>query len=313
MLALSQQHINARVLCIADPFLLHSRANQLHANITIHTVDDATLTPPHHPGNLYVLPVTLHKPVTAGKLDQANATYVLQCLQVAVKLLQLEIAAALVTGPVHKGIINDAGIPFTGHTEYLAELAGGTPVMMLASQHPPGKHLRVALVTMHLPLSEVSAAITPKLLEQVIRILHSDLRDKFAIASPRILICGLNPHAGEGGHLGREEIDIIEPVLQRLRQEKLLLTGPLPADTLFTPKFLDQADAVLAMYHDQGLPVLKFSSFGKAINITLGLPIIRTSVDHGTALDLAGTGKADPGSLRAALDLAVDLALKSHV
>ena len=312
LLALAQQPIDARVLCIADPFLLHSRAAMLRLNIDIHTVNDAALTPVHLPGNLSVLPVSLRKPVTPGQLDRNNAAYVLQCLDTAVALIQQEIADAMVTGPVHKGVINDAGIAFTGHTEYLAALSGGTPVMMLSSPYLPGKQLRVALATTHLPLSAVSAAITPAVLEQVIRILHRDLRDKFAIAKPRILVCGLNPHAGEDGHLGREEIDVIEPVLNRLRQEHYLLTGPLPADTLFTAKYLDHADAVLAMYHDQGLPVLKFSSFGKAINITLGLPIIRTSVDHGTALDLAGTGKADAGSLRAAIDLAIELALKSR-
>lgn len=303
MLALAQQHLDARLLCIADPFLLHSRAAMLHADVNIHTVEDATATPVHHAGNLAVYPVTLIKPVTAGKLDIANAPYVLQCLDIAVTLIQQNIAQAMVTGPVHKGIINDAGIAFTGHTEYLAARAGGTPVMMLASNQ-----LRVALATTHLPLAEVSAAITPATLEQVIRILHADLRDKFGINHPKILVCGLNPHAGENGHLGREEIDIIEPVLNRLRAEHIHLTGPLPADTLFTAKYLDHADAVLAMYHDQGLPVLKYSSFGKAINITLGLPIIRTSVDHGTALDLAGTGNADAGSLRVAVDLAIDLA-----
>lgn len=305
MLALAQQHIPARLLCIADPFLLHSRAAQLQSDINIHTVENPSLTPVHRAGNLAVFPLTLNKPVTSGKLDSANAHYVLQCLDTAVTLIQQEIAQALVTGPVHKGIINDAGITFTGHTEYLAALTGGTPVMMLASEK-----MRVALATTHLPLADVSAAITPASLEQVIRILRADLHNKFGIAKPRILVCGLNPHAGEDGHLGREEIDVIQPVLQKLRGENFDLTGPLPADTLFTAKYLDHADAVLAMYHDQGLPVLKYSSFGKAINITLGLPIIRTSVDHGTALDLAGTGKADAGSLRAAVDLANDLATR---
>ncbi|MDQ1363940.1 MAG: 4-hydroxythreonine-4-phosphate dehydrogenase [Pseudomonadota bacterium] len=305
VLALARQHIPARLLCIADPFLLHSRAALLHADINIHTLNDPALTPMHHPGNLAVYPVALNKPVIPGKLDAANAAYVLQCLDTAVMLIQQGAAQALVTGPVHKGIINDAGMAFTGHTEYLAALTGGTPVMMLASEK-----MRVALATTHLPLSEVSAAITPAVLEQVIRILHADLRSKFGIANPRILVCGLNPHAGENGHLGREEIDIIEPALERLRQERMHLTGPLPADTLFTAKYLDTADAVLALYHDQGLPVLKYSSFGKAINITLGLPIIRTSVDHGTALELAGTARADAGSLRIATDLALDLARK---
>jgi len=211
---------------------------------------------------------------------------------------------ALVTGPVHKGIINDAGLPFTGHTEFLAELTHSTPVMMLATEG-----LRVALVTTHLPLAEISRAITPQLLEQITRTLHTDLQTRFGIADPVILVCGLNPHAGEGGHLGTEEIEVITPVLDRLRQEGMQLQGPLPADTLFTPHYLQQADAVLAMYHDQGLPVLKHMGFGRAVNITLGLPIIRTSVDHGTALDLAGSGKANQGSLDTALKTAREMAL----
>jgi len=206
----------------------------------------------------------------------------------------------MVTAPVHKGVINDAGIAFSGHTEFIADITGGAPVMLLAT---PG--LRVALATTHLPLRDVSAAITADSLTRVIRILHRDLHHRFSIPQPNILVCGLNPHAGEGGHLGREEIDIIEPVLQHLRSVGLSLQGPLPADTLFTPKYLDQADAVLAMYHDQGLPVLKYKGFGQAVNITLGLPIIRTSVDHGTALDLAGSGKANLGSLRFAIETAI--------
>jgi 4-hydroxythreonine-4-phosphate dehydrogenase len=210
---------------------------------------------------------------------------------------------ALVTAPVHKGVINDAGIPFTGHTEYLAARCGADlPVMMLV-----GGGLRVALATTHLPLSQVSSALTAARLEQVIRVLNADLRAKFGCGAPRILVCGLNPHAGEGGHLGREEIEVIEPVIERLRAEGFGLTGPVPADTAFLPERLAGHDAVLAMFHDQGLPVLKHASFGHAVNVTLGLPIVRTSVDHGTALDLAGTGRADVGSLRAALRLAVDL------
>jgi 4-hydroxythreonine-4-phosphate dehydrogenase len=208
-----------------------------------------------------------------------------------------------VTGPVQKSIINDAGISFSGHTEYLAEKTHTEKVvMMLATEG-----LRVALATTHLPLKDVSAAITQDELTQVIKILHHDLQHHFGIAQPRILICGLNPHAGEGGHLGREEIDVINPVLEKLRANNMNLIGPLPADTLFTAKYLDKADAVLAMYHDQGLPVLKYKGFGNAVNITLGLPIIRTSVDHGTALDLAGTGKADMGSLRTAIQYALTM------
>jgi 4-hydroxythreonine-4-phosphate dehydrogenase len=209
--------------------------------------------------------------------------------------------AAVVTAPVHKGVINDAGVPFTGHTEFFAELTRAPlPVMMLAADQ-----LRVALATTHLPLKDVAAAITPQRLKQVLRILEHDLRVKYGILRPRILVCGLNPHAGEGGHLGHEEIDVIEPALRELRAEGLNLIGPLPADTLFTPRQLDGADAVLAMYHDQGLPVLKYAGFGHAVNITLGLPIVRTSVDHCTALDLAGTGRAESGSLEAAIAEAI--------
>jgi 4-hydroxythreonine-4-phosphate dehydrogenase len=213
----------------------------------------------------------------------------------------------MVTAPVQKSIINDAGVPFSGHTEYLAERTGGCyPVMMLATDT-----LRVALATTHLPLQEVSAAITDDLLTRVIRIIDHDLRARFGIAAPRILVCGLNPHAGESGHLGREEIEVIAPALERLRQEGLQLVGPAPADTAFTPHMLQQADAVLAMFHDQGLPVIKFAGFGDVVNITLGLPIVRTSVDHGTALSLAGTGKADASSLAKSMQVAMQMALRT--
>ncbi len=226
----------------------------------------------------------------------------LDTLRAATAACQTGEAHALVTGPVHKGVINDAGIAFTGHTEFLADLTGGHPVMLLAC---PG--LRVALATTHLPLAEVPRALDTATLERVLRILVSDLASRFGIVRPRVLVCGLNPHAGEGGHLGREEIEVIEPVVVRLRGEGLDLVGPLPADTAFTPPSLENADAVLAMYHDQGLPVLKHLGFGRAVNITLGLPIVRTSVDHGTALDLAGSGQADPGSRVAALEAALEL------
>jgi 4-hydroxythreonine-4-phosphate dehydrogenase len=297
---LAQREWPAPIVAIADPDLLRQRARQLGLPLVIEPFDSAL---PHHPGHLPVVPLSLAVPATPGRLERANAEYVLATLRRATTgCLQGEFQA-LVTGPVHKGIINDAGHPFTGHTEFLADLTGGTPVMMLAA---PG--LRVALVTTHLPLSEVSRAITPERLERITRILDHDLRQRFGIPRPRILVCGLNPHAGEGGHLGREEIEVITPVLDRLRAEGMALQGPLPADTLFTPNYLEQADAVLAMYHDQGLPVLKHLGFGRAVNITLGLPIIRTSVDHGTALDLAGTGKANLGSLEAALKTALQMA-----
>jgi 4-hydroxythreonine-4-phosphate dehydrogenase len=250
-----------------------------------------------------VLHVPLAAPSTPGRLDPANASYVLAVLDAATDGCLAGRFDAMVTAPVHKGVINEAGVRFTGHTEYLAERCGAPlPVMLLA-----GGGLRVALATTHLPLARVSAAITAHRLEGVLRVLDADLRAKFAIAAPRILVCGLNPHAGEGGHLGREEIEVIEPALERLRAQGLHLTGPVPADTAFLPARVAGHDAVLAMFHDQGLPVLKHASFGHAVNVTLGLPILRTSVDHGTALDLAGTGRADPGSLRAALRLAAEM------
>ncbi|HET19804.1 MAG TPA: 4-hydroxythreonine-4-phosphate dehydrogenase PdxA, partial [Chromatiales bacterium] len=254
-------------------------------------------------GELSIAPVPLRAPAHAGRLDPANAEYVLDTLRSATLACLSGELAGLVTGPVHKGVINEAGVPFTGHTEFLAELAGGYPVMMLATGH-----LRVALTTTHLPLREVADAIDQPTLEKVCRILDHDLRSRFGIARPRILVAGLNPHAGEGGHLGREEIEVIEPVLERLRGEGLDLVGPLPADTLFTRDRLQGADAVLAMYHDQGLPVLKYAGFGEAVNITLGLPLLRTSVDHGTALDLAGSGRARVDSLRQAVLMAHTMA-----
>ena len=239
-----------------------------------------------------------------GQLDSHNARYVLNTLDHAIKGCQSGVFDALVTGPVHKGIINDAGIAFSGHTEYLAEAtAAETVVMLLATEE-----LRVALVTTHVPLQEVSALITPERLQRSIRVLHHDLQQRFGIARPHIKVCGLNPHAGEDGHLGREEIDVLIPTLQGLRSEGIDLDGPLPADTVFNPRYIADSDAILAMYHDQGLPVLKHSGFGRAVNITLGLPIIRTSVDHGTALELAGTGNIDTGSLEVALEQAIRMA-----
>ncbi len=292
-------------IVLADPEVLATRAQQLGLSVPLLEYD------PNHietGTGVRVLPIRCAEPVKAGVLNPANADYVLQTLRRAVLGCVSGEFAAMVTAPLHKGVINDAGVPFTGHTEFLAELTGAPlPVMMLVADT-----LRVALVTTHVPLSKVSELITQPLLTQVLTILQADLQQKFAIANPHILVCGLNPHAGEGGHLGMEEIEVISPVLAQLTQQGMHLSGPMPADTLFTPRHLQHADAVLAMYHDQGLPVLKHVGFGKAVNITLGLPIIRTSVDHGTALDLAGTGKADTGSLLAALQLAHQLALKKN-
>ncbi len=301
-LQLMQRPCAAELVILADPDLLSQRAAQLGLAVKIEAFDAATIPSLPAPGVLRVLPIPLAAPVTAGHLDAANAGYVLDCLRRAVRGCEQRLFDALVTGPVHKGIINEAGLPFTGHTEFLGELTGAEPVMMLAI---PG--LRVALATTHLPLAAVASAITSSRLKRVIEVLHRDLLQHFGIAHPHILICGLNPHAGEGGHLGREEIEVIGPVVEILRRQGMSLQGPLPADTLFTPKYLEQADAVLAMYHDQGLPVLKYCGFGRAVNITLGLPIIRTSVDHGTALELAGTGLASVGSLEAAVSTALHM------
>ncbi|MEH6491512.1 4-hydroxythreonine-4-phosphate dehydrogenase PdxA [Halopseudomonas sp.] len=297
---IAQQPSAAQRVVIADPELMRSRAQQLGLPLELLPYDPDALAAPQAAGQLSILPVPLAAPCEAGRLDARNALYVLETLRLAGEGCLNGRFAAVVTAPVHKGIINEAGVPFSGHTEFFAEqTATEQVVMMLAC---PG--LRVALATTHLPLRAVADSITGPLLERVIRILQADLINKFGIARPRILVCGLNPHAGEDGHLGREELDIVIPALNALRAEGIELIGPLPADTLFTAKHLDKADAVLAMYHDQGLPVLKHKGFGQAVNITLGMPIIRTSVDHGTALDLAGTGLADAGSLRVAIDTA---------
>jgi 4-hydroxythreonine-4-phosphate dehydrogenase len=292
-----------QLVAIADPDLLKQRAATLGLPLKVQPFDPALPPTPSRAGELCVLPTQLAAPATAGRLDPANAGYVLETLRLAVEGCLDGRFDALVTGPVHKGVINDSGIPFTGHTEYLAEHSA-TPrvVMMLATEG-----LRVALATTHLPLAEVSHHITRTSLEEVIRILHRDLVQRFGISAPQILVCGLNPHAGEGGHLGHEELEIIGPVLEQLRGEGMKLFGPLPADTLFTPRYLSEADAVLAMYHDQGLPVLKHMGFGRAVNITLGLPFIRTSVDHGTACELAGSGKAETGSLKYAIEVACEM------
>ncbi len=290
-LSLAGARFPARIVVVGDRGLLRQRAERLGIDI------DA----------LDIRHVPLRAPVTAGRLDAANARYVLELLDVALAGCVAGEFAAMVTAPVHKGIINDAGMPFTGHTEYLAERTHTPRVVMMLAGTGELAGLRVALATTHLPLKEVSAAITQTELTTTLRILHGDLVAKFGIPRPRILVAGLNPHAGEGGHLGREEIEVIAPVLERLRDEGMDLVGPLPADTLFTRKVLAGSDAQLAMYHDQGLAVLKYAAFEEGINITLGLPILRTSVDHGTALDLAGTGRADTRSLFAAVKLAADI------
>ncbi|HEY9396474.1 MAG TPA: 4-hydroxythreonine-4-phosphate dehydrogenase PdxA [Burkholderiales bacterium] len=285
-LALTERRFDARLIVLADQALLAARATMLGRT--------ASDLPVHH--------VALGARCVAGQLDAANSPYVLRLLDEAIDGCLSGRYAAMVTAPVQKSVINDAGIPFTGHTEYLAQRAASDVVMMLA-----GGGLRVALATTHLAIKDVSGALTGAVLIRTIRIIDADLRRRFGLVHPRILVAGLNPHAGESGYLGREEIEVISPVLEALRSEGLDVRGPLPADTLFTPHQLADADCALAMYHDQGLPVLKYASFGHGVNITLGLPFIRTSVDHGTALDLAGTGKADAGSLFEAIEAAIEM------
>ena len=298
---LAATDLAADLIVIGDPGLIQqaaaTRGLRLHIN-----PDDGRRIRRRERDTLRCVATPLRAATRWGRLDAANAPHVLDTLARAADGCMSGAFDAVVTAPVHKGIINDAGMAFTGHTEFFAQRAHVDVVMMLATPS-----LRVALATTHLPLACVSAAITRESLERTLRILHADLRAKFAISSPRIAVLGLNPHAGEGGHLGREEIDVIMPLLSTLRDEGMRLIGPLPADTAFTPTHLRECDAVLAMYHDQGLPVLKAQGFGEAVNLTLGLPYIRTSVDHGTALDLAGHGKADPSSLFAAARMALDL------
>ena len=290
-ISLAGKVFSAEITIIADQELLNARARQLGM-----TLEGLTI---HH--------VPLAVPCLAGQLNSANSGYVLETLTLATQGCLQGRFDAMVTAPVHKGVINDAGIAFTGHTEFLAELTHSQQVVMMLV----GGGMRVALATIHLPLKEVPQSISRQSLESIIRVLHDDLTNRFDIAQPHILVAGLNPHAGESGYLGMEEIDTIIPVLEKLRREGFTLIGPLPADTMFSPTNLAHADCFLAMYHDQGLTVLKHASFGGGVNVTLGLPIIRTSVDHGTALELAGKGKADSGSLVAALELAIELVLKS--
>lgn len=302
-IGLADKPMDAELVLVADPQLIEQRAKALGKTVQLQLMTPDQAPTPHQPGSLKIIPVKLTEPVQAGQLNAANGRYVLACLDAAVAALGEAYPAALVTGPVHKGIINEAGVSFSGHTEYLTEItAAREPVMMLATEG-----LRVALVTTHLPLAEVAEKITRERVELILNILNRDLQQRFGIAQPKIAVCGLNPHAGESGHLGREEIEVISPVIERLNDQGMALRGPLPADTLFIPKHLDWADAVLAMYHDQGLPVLKYKGFGRAVNVTLGLPIIRTSVDHGTALELAATGKADGGSLDYAIHVALEM------
>jgi len=290
------------LVVVADPGLLEATLRQLGLEIAVQVLDGPS--DPLETRSIACLPISLAAPAVPGRLDTANAAYVIETLRVAADHCLSGRAAGMVTAPVHKGVINDAGIAFSGHTEFLAQCAGVERVVMMLA----ARDLRVALATTHLPLAQVPAAINHADLTQTLRILHADLQDRFGLENPHIVVLGLNPHAGEGGHLGSEEITVIEPVLAKMREAGFRLQGPLPADTAFLPERLKSVDAVLAMYHDQGLPVLKYAGFGEAVNVTLGLPFVRTSVDHGTALDLAGAGRAETGSLAAAIEMARELA-----
>ena len=306
-LALARRELPCELVCLADRDMLAERARLLGLDVELRDYDGAARPGAprrHEPGTLIIEHYPLTTPSTPGRLDKTNARYVLNLLDRATDGALSGEFAAVVTAPVHKGVINDSGTPFTGHTEYLAARTHAPlPVMMLAS-----KAMRVALATTHLPLRDVSAAITIESLTEVVTILHRDLVKWWGIKQPRIAVCGLNPHAGESGHLGDEEIRVIGPAIERLAKSGLRVSGPMPADTAFVPRILADFDAVVAMYHDQGLPVIKHAAFDTAVNITLGLPILRTSVDHGTALDLAGTGRADSSSLASAIGLAIELA-----
>jgi len=300
---IAQQPWPVDIIAIADPDLLLQRSKQLGLPLHIHECDLNSTPTFHEPGTLNVFPIKLHTTVEAGKLNPDNAEYVIQTLRQAADLCLNKQASAIVTGPVHKGIINQAGIAFTGHTEFFAQHCHVAHTVMLFVVD----ELKVALATTHLPLAQVSQAITQERLRLTLAILNTELKRQFGISSPRILICGLNPHAGEGGYLGQEEINTITPLINELCKQGFQLEGPLPADTLFTQQYLKRADAVLAMYHDQALPLVKYLGFGHAVNVTLGLPFVRTSVDHGTAVDIAGKNTADPGSMAAALKLAITL------
>ena len=305
-LDLPQFQLPARCVVLADIDLMRERARLLGKDVQIVPYQADKL--PSDSNTVEVLHIPVAEPVQAGILNVNNAPYVIDLLDRAHQGIVAGEFAGMVTAPLHKGIINDAGKPFSGHTEYLADISHTPQVVMMLA----GGGLRVALVTTHLPLKDIAAQITPELLSSVIHILHNDLQHKFHIENPRILVTGLNPHAGEQGHLGHEELDVIIPTLQKLQADGLDIKGPYPADTVFEPFILKDGDAVLAMYHDQGLPVLKYASFGKGVNITLGLPFIRTSVDHGTALDLAGTGRAMSGSLQAAVEYALQMHAPQH-
>ncbi len=309
ILKAAQQAWNAELIIIGDPDLLRARAKQLQLPVQLEIFDNNQLAQAHQLNTLKIIPLKLNASSETGQLNSANASHVIRSLELATDYCLEKKAHALVTGPVHKAVLNTAGIPFTGHTEFLAQRCQAQQTLMLFVVDK----LKVALATTHVPLIDVPKKITIEHLLRTLRLLHCELKNRFGYADPHILVCGLNPHAGESGHMGREEIEIITPALNQLRAENIHVTGPLPADTIFTEKILTSADAIFAMYHDQALPVIKHLGFDRAVNITLGLPIIRTSVDHGTALDLAGTGRANAGSLIAAIELAILLSNKSII
>lgn len=300
---LAQTATDFEWVVLGDQTLLQQRAEQIGLKVDCAPYQLGQTPTPNQAGQLKVWHCPLKVPSTAGELAVENADYVLQLLYLAIDACLEQQFDAMVTGPIHKGIINEAGLVFSGHTELLAERSNTDQVVMMLAT--PG--LRVPLATTHLPLRDVPDAITPALLENVIRITYASLTDQFGITSPQLYVAGLNPHAGESGHMGREEIEVMIPVMEQLRAEGLNLIGPLPADTMFTPPNIAKSDAMLAMYHDQGLPVLKHKGFGQAVNITLGLPFVRTSVDHGTALDIAGTGQASASSFAYAMQVALEM------
>ena len=308
ILKIAQLPWPAELVVIGDPNLLRARAQELQLPIELNQIDSSDLTPIthlHQPGQLKIIPIELAAPCRTGKLNSQNAAFVIHCLELATDYCLQKKAHALVTGPIHKAIVNTAGISFSGHTEFLEKRCNAKKTIMLFIVDT----IKVALATTHIPLAEVPQKITVAYLTETIRLLNTELKKYFGYTQPHILVSGLNPHAGEEGYLGREEIEIISPAITLLRAEKIHITGPLPADTIFTEKHLQSADAIFGMYHDQALPVIKYMGFDRAVNMTLGLPIIRTSVDHGTALDIAGTGLANAGSLSAAIQLAIELSI----
>ena len=302
--AIAQQNWPVQLVIVGCRKVMTERAEQLGLPLSLVDYDSNATPQPQQAGTLTIKDIPTEAEVVAGELNPSNGAYVVETLRVASEINISGEFDAIVTGPVHKGLINKAGIAFSGHTEYFAHQANCSDVVMMLAT--PG--LRVALVTTHIPLAYVSKAITPERLQKVTRILDNDLREKFGIEQPKIYACGINPHAGEDGHLGREEIEVMNPAFAELRDEGINVIGPLPADTIFQEKYLQDADAILSMYHDQGLPVLKYKGFGSSVNITLGLPFVRTSVDHGTALELAGTNQAEAGSMIEAIQAAIDLA-----